>query len=153
MWKNDHACGWGVKTFSTGDCHIGEYRDDQRNGFGTYSWTNGDRVEGMWENGRIHGEASFHFADGHVFKGLWRDGSKHGKGIFSSPTESWEQLWENGVLVEQKSTRFYPPRLMGTKKEDLRFEDRSALMDEVMSFRLYKRTNAFGYRLSGFVLG
>ena len=69
-WREDKACGYGVKTFSCRDHHEGQYWNDRRHGFGVYRWGNGDVYTGMWKDGKMEGHGTKRMADGSVYDGV-----------------------------------------------------------------------------------
>ncbi len=69
-WKEDKACGYGVKEFACGDRHEGQYWNDKRHGYGVYRWNNGDVYTGQWKAGKMDGRGTKRMADGSVYDGV-----------------------------------------------------------------------------------
>lgn len=70
QWKDDGACGFGLKVFACGDKHEGQYFNDRRHGHGTYTWVNGDSYTGQWVDGKMCGRGVKRMADGSVYDGV-----------------------------------------------------------------------------------
>lgn len=81
--------------------------------------------------GEQQGEGTYYYSNGDVFKGQWLQGRKHGQGVFTTGNRSYQETWDEGVKRRKQEIRFRPPRLMATKKEDVMFQDRDQLLDEV----------------------
>ena len=99
--------------------NVGEYKCDARHGFGTYKWGNGDKFSGEWVEGEQRGRGTYYYQSGDVFKGTWVDGKKSGRGCFTSPaaTQTWLEVWENGMRIDRRPIRYFPTRLLRTTKE------------------------------------
>lgn len=77
------------------------------------------QFEGTWVNGELKGKGTYYYGDHSVFKGVWESGRKHGPGIFTVKNKSFKEVWKHGVRVNRvPSDRFYPSRLLRTRKEE-----------------------------------
>lgn len=63
-WKDDLRNGPCRFIFPSGDCYVGENKDNKFHGHGTQYFTNGDKYSGDFINDKGHGKGTFYKADG-----------------------------------------------------------------------------------------
>lgn len=72
-------------------------------GYVEAEYKNGDKYSGQFKNISRHGKGILTTNNGTTYDGNWLSGLKHGLGVYNSGTETYEQRWENGRLVEKCS--------------------------------------------------
>ncbi|XP_073737300.1 MORN repeat-containing protein 3 isoform X2 [Callorhinus ursinus] len=85
----------------SGDCYVGEWKDNMKHGKGTQIWKKkGAIYEGDWKFGKRDGYGTLSFPDQEmgkprkVYSGWWKDDKKSGYGIqFFGPKEYYEGEW------------------------------------------------------------
>ncbi|XP_024422912.1 MORN repeat-containing protein 3 isoform X1 [Desmodus rotundus] len=85
----------------SGDCYVGEWKDNVKHGKGTQIWKKTGAVyEGDWKSGKQDGYGTLSLPDPEtgknrrVYSGWWKGGKKSGYGIqFFGPKEYYEGEW------------------------------------------------------------
>lgn len=106
-FKDGQKAGYGIYTFENGDRYEGAWLNDQPNGQGTYNYADGEKYIGGFANGKGSGSGTYYFDDGGRYTGTYLNGKRHGYGIYYRNGRSYQEVYENDVLIY--STYNAPP--------------------------------------------
>jgi clan AA aspartic protease (TIGR02281 family) len=76
----------GIRTFSSGDEYVGEYRNGKPNGRGTFTWPDGRKYVGKFTDGKFNGRGTYTLPEGEKYVGEFRDDLGNGHGTSTWPS-------------------------------------------------------------------
>lgn len=137
--RQGQRSGYGVMQMD-GTTYTGQWCGSKREGYGTLFF-NGGVFEGQWLQGSAHGKGAIHFQNGDTFEGMYANNKKCGHGVYTwadgtkesgeyaggqkdglhlwcSGNESWEVVYDMGIVTATRRLDASKVERQGMKQDE-----------------------------------